>query len=73
MTKTILKTTVKSYNRIQTTERPEDCLWEWRDGKFVSVPCLQSRFCNLLAYAINCMYIQGVMLLELNLQNPITI
>ena len=70
--KQVLKTTVKLYKRIQT-ERPENCLREWWDRKFVSAPCLQSHLCNLLAYAINCMYTQGVMLLELNLQNLIAI
>ena len=42
-------------------------------GKFVSPLCLPSRFCNLLAYAINCAYSRGATLLELNLQNLITI
>ena len=38
-------------------------------GKFVSALCLQSCFWNLLAYAINCVYTRGVVLLGLNLQN----
>ena len=40
-------------------------------GKFVCALCLYSRFRNMLAYAINCEYTRGVMLLELNLQNLI--
>ena len=42
-------------------------------GKFVSALCLQSRFHDLLAYAIKFVYTWGALLLQLNLQNHMAI
>ena len=57
------------YNKNTQTEDQKTAHGSGGMGKFVSALWLQSCFWNLLAYAINCAYTQGVVLLGLNLQN----
>ena len=57
------------YNKNTETQDHKTVRGSGGMGKFVSALCLQSCFWNLLAYAINCVYTRGVVLLGLNLQN----
>ena len=57
------------YNKNTKTQDHKTVRGSGGMGKFVSALCLQSCFWNLLAYAINCVYTRGVVLLGLNLQN----
>ena len=67
--KQILKTTVKSYKRIQTTGRPEDCPWEWRYGKICICTTLTISLLNSACLCYKLRLYPRSMLLKLNLQN----